>query len=209
AVVFKPDPFSHHSLRALESLHASLRDAAAPGGVLEGATAYGLAGVTASVNDLKKVTTQDERRMYILVTLGVYAVLVFLLRRPGICLYLIATVVLGYLASLGVTDLVFKAMHRGPDPWVGLDWKVGFFLFVILVAVGEDYNIFLMSRVVEEERKHGVVVVTRLAVAQTGGIISLFGLCMAVMFGLNLSGSLASLRQLGCALCLVVLFFQY
>ena len=74
---------------------------------------------------------------------------------PGICLYLIATVVLGYLASLGLTDLVFHALHRGPDPWGGLDWTVGFFLFVILVAVGEDYNIFLMARVIEEERSHG------------------------------------------------------
>ena len=55
--------------------------------------------------------------MYLLVTLGVYAILVALLRRPGICLYLIATVVLGYLASLGVTDLVFRALHRGPEAW--------------------------------------------------------------------------------------------
>ena len=61
--------------------------------------------------------------------------------------------VLGYLASLGVTELVFKSLHTAPEPWVGLDWKVGFFLFVILVAVGEDYNIFLMARVIEEERE--------------------------------------------------------
>ena len=91
--------------------------------------------------------------MYVLVTLGVYVILVLLLRRPGICLYLMVTVLLGYLASLGVTELVFQAPHTGPTPWVGLDWKVGFFLFVILVAVGEDYNIFLMSRVIEEEQQ--------------------------------------------------------
>jgi len=76
----------------------------------------GLAGASAAVNDLKKVTTNDERRMYVLVTLGVYAILVLLLRRPGICLYLIVTVILGYLASLGVTELVFKALHKGPRP---------------------------------------------------------------------------------------------
>ena len=58
---------------------------------------------------------------------------------------------LGYLASLGVTDLLFRAIHRGSTPWIGLDWTVAFFLFVILVAVGEDYNIFLMLRVIEEE----------------------------------------------------------
>ena len=83
----------------------------------------GLAGSTSMVNDLRRVTTSDQRRMYVLITLGVYAILVLLLRRPGICLYLIATVVLGYLASLGLTDLVFKALHRGPEPrgagWTG------------------------------------------------------------------------------------------
>ena len=78
-------------------------------------------------HDLKLVTTSDQRRMYLLVTIGVYAVLVALLRRPGICLYLIATVVLGYLASLGVTDLLFRALHRGLGPWDGLDWTVAVF----------------------------------------------------------------------------------
>ena len=67
----------------------------------KGPTAIGIAGSTSTVHDLKTVTTSDEHRMYVLVTLGVYAILVVLLRRPGICLYLIATVVLGYLASLG------------------------------------------------------------------------------------------------------------
>ena len=143
--------------------------------------------------------------MYFLVTLGVYIILVLLLRRPGICLYLIVTVLVGYLASLGVTELVFKAMHTGPTPWVGLDWKVGFFLFVILVAVGEDYNIFLMSRVIEEERKHGTIEGTRRAVTHTGGIISSCGLIMAGTFGSMLTGSLTALRELGFALGLGIL----
>ena len=76
---------------------------------------------------------------------------------------------LGYLASLGITELVFRALHHGTEPWGGLDWTVGFFLFVILVAVGEDYNILLMARVIEEEEKHGITEGTRLAVAHTGG----------------------------------------
>lgn len=204
-IVFKSDPFSDQSLRALEAVYREMGAAAGPGKSLEGASAFGLAGASASVNDLKKVTTSDERRMYILVTVGVYAILVVLLRRPGICLYLIVTVVLGYLASLGLTEIVFKAMHRGPEPWVGLDWKVGFFLFVILVAVGEDYNIFLMSRVIEEEARHGVVEGTRLAIAHTGGIISSCGLIMAGTFGSMLTGSLTALRELGFALGLGVL----
>jgi RND superfamily putative drug exporter len=130
---------------------------------------------------------------------------VLLLRRPGICLYLILTVVLGYLASLGVTELVFRWLHHSSEPWGGLDWTVGFFLFVILVAVGEDYNILLMARVIEEEGKHGITEGTRLAVAHTGGIISSCGLIMAGTFGSMLTGTLTSLRELGFALGLGIL----
>ena len=84
-----------------------------------GRRGVGLTGATASVDDLKKVTTSDERRMYVLSRSGVYVILVVLLRRPGICLYLIATVILGYLASLGVTELVFKGCTPGPSPGSG------------------------------------------------------------------------------------------
>ena len=203
-LIFKSDPFSEPSLKTLEVVRKTVLDAAKPGGPLEGMTATGMAGSTSMVADLKEVTTRDEHRMYWMVTLGVYVVLVILLRRPGICLYLIATVVLGYLASLGLTELVFRALHQGPDPWVGLDWKVSFFLFVILVAVGEDYNIFLMARVLEEEKKHGPIEGTRLAVMHTGGIISSCGLIMAGTFGSMLTGNLTALRELGFALGLGV-----
>ena len=126
-------------------------------------------------------------------------------RKPGTSLYLVATVVLGYLSSLGLTELLFRALHHGHQSWEGLDWTVGFFLFVILVAVGEDYNILLMARALEEQRKFGVVEGTRRAVAQTGGIISSCGLIMAGTFGSMLAGSLTSLRELGLALALGVL----
>ena len=204
-VLFKTDPFSEASLHALARVDGLLRAATAPHEPLEGTASFGIAGSSSMVYDLKRVTTHDEQRMYVLVTLGVYAILVILLRRPGICLYLIATVVLGYLASLGLTDLVFHALYRGTTPWGGLDWTVGFFLFVILVAVGEDYNIFLMARVIEEERVHGTIEGTRRAVARTGGIISSCGLIMAGTFGSMLTGSLTSLRELGFALGLGVL----
>ena len=204
-VVFKTDPFSTPTLHSLDRLDQTLNAASRPGGPLYHASAIGTAGSTSAVNDLMRVTSGDQRRMYFLVTFGVYVILVALLRRPGTCLYLIFTVVLGYLASLGVTELVFKGLHHSTEPWGGLDWTVGFFLFVILVAVGEDYNILLMARVIEEEEKHGVIEGTRRAIAHTGGIISSCGLIMAGTFGSMLTGTLTSLRELGFSLGLGIL----
>ena len=204
-LIFQSDPFSDPSLKSLEEVRSTIKEATLPGGPLAGLTSTGMSGSTSMVADLRDVTTKDEQRMYWLGTLGVYIVLVVLLKRPWICLYLIATVVLGYLASLGITELVFRSMHQGPDPWVGLDWKVSFFLFVILVAVGEDYNIFLMTRVVEEEKKHGPIEGTRQAVMHTGGIISSCGLIMAGTFGSMLTGNLTALKELGFALGLGVI----
>jgi RND superfamily putative drug exporter len=204
-LVFDTDPFATSTVLNLQDILRQVQDAARPGGFLEGVDRVGLAGATAEIADLKDVTLSDERLMYVLVSLGVYGILVVLLRQPVVSLYLVATVVVGYLASLGATELVFRVLHEGPGPWGGLDWKVSFFLFVILVAVGEDYNIFLMSRVVEESREHGVVEGTRRAVTHTGGIISSCGLIMAGTLGSMLLGELNSLKQLGFAMALGVL----
>lgn len=204
-VIFRSDPFSPESMSTLQEVRRLAVDAAGDPGSLAGTAGVGLAGATAMVNDLSRVTNLDEHSMYVLVSGGVFFILLWLLRRPGICVYLMATVILGYLASLGITEVVFRALHHGSQPWYGLDWKVGFFLFVILVAVGEDYNIFLMTRVLEEERKFGPIEGTRLAVAHTGGIISSCGLIMAGTFGAMITGSLTALRELGFALGLGVL----
>ncbi|WP_169977418.1 MMPL family transporter [Tautonia rosea] len=204
-ILLSIDPFSEDGMNALNAIQREVNAlTTAEAGPLAGAE-VGYAGSTPMLYDLRSAIGNDQKRMYVLVTLGVYAILVLLLRRPGICLYLIATVVLGYLATLGLTDLVFQALHEGPEPWQGLDWKVSFFLFVILVAVGEDYNIFLMARVLEEEVGHGPIDGTRRAVAATGGIISSCGLIMAGTFGSMLTGKLLALRELGFALAVGVL----
>ncbi len=204
-IVFKTDPFADLSLQALDDVRETLRVATASGQPLQRASAIGLAGSTSEFSDLKRVTTGDQRRMYVLVTLGVYAILVALLRRPGISLYLDRHRGAGLPGFVGTDRLGLSRPAPGPGPWEGLDWTVGFFLFVILVAVGEDYNILLMARVIEEERKYGVIEGTRRAVAHTGGIISSCGLIMAGTFGSMLTGTLTSLRELGFALGLGVL----
>ncbi len=200
-VVFDVPPFSNEALDTVGRVQAVVRDFVQEGSHPLTGAVIGLGGTPAAVADLRAVTQSDERRINVLVVIAIYAVLVLLLRRPGTCLYLLATVLLSYYATLGLSDLVFRSKaHLLGQPFPGLDWKVAFFLFVILVAVGEDYNIFLMSRVVEEQRKRGVVDGLRYATARTGGIISSCGLIMAGTFFSMMTGTLTAIIELGFAL---------
>jgi RND superfamily putative drug exporter len=80
-----------------------------------------------------------------------------------------------------------------------------FFLFTILVAVGEDYNILLVSRAVQEQARYGVVEGMRRALARTGGIITSCGLIMAGTFATLMLANLNTLLQIGFALAFGVL----
>jgi RND superfamily putative drug exporter len=86
-----------------------------------------------------------------------------------------------------------------------VDWRVPFFLFTILVAVGEDYNILLISRALEERKKHGGIEGTRRALAHTGGTITSCGLIMAGTFATLMLAGLNTLVQVGFALAFGVL----
>jgi RND superfamily putative drug exporter len=139
-----------------------------------------LTGATPSIMDLRSVTLQDNRRIKVAVVMAVFVVLLLVIRRVRLCLYLIATVLLSYYATLGLTQWFFRAAY-GSD-WVGLDWKLPLFLFVILVAVGQDYNVYLVTRIVEEQRRLGWLMGLRRAITRTGGIITACGLVMAATF---------------------------
>ena len=139
-----------------------------------------LAGTTPSIIDLRSVTISDNRKIKFAVVAAVLTILILVLRRFFLSLYLILTVLLSYYATLGLTGCFFKFAY-GSD-YVGLDWKLPLFLFVILVAVGQDYNVYLVTRVLEEQRHLGAIAALRRAVSRTGGIITACGLVMAATF---------------------------
>ncbi|MEO6828114.1 MAG: MMPL family transporter [Microbacteriaceae bacterium] len=135
-------------------------------------------GVTATAIDTNDASTHD-RNLIIPLVLGVILVILMLLLRSVLApVLLIASVVLSYAAALGVSALVFNGVFGFP----GADPSVPMFGFVFLVALGIDYNIFLMTRVREESLTHGTRRGVLRGLTATGGVITSAGLVLAATF---------------------------
>jgi RND superfamily putative drug exporter len=135
-------------------------------------------GVTAVALDTKVASIHD-RNLIIPLVLGVILLILMLLLRAIVApLLLIATVVLSFAAALGVSAVVFNGVFAFP----GADPVVPLFGFVFLVALGVDYNIFLMTRVREESLKHGTREGVLRGLVVTGGVITSAGLVLAATF---------------------------
>jgi putative drug exporter of the RND superfamily len=158
-------------------------------------------GNTALNLDVQTASQRDNQVIIPLIMLVVLAVLAVLLRAIVAPLILIATVVLSYGAALGLSALIF-------------DWAIGvettdssfpLFVFVFLVALGIDYNIFLMTRVREEAFDHGTRRAALVGLAATGGVITSAGLVLAATFAVLATLPLTFTTQLGIAVALGVL----
>lgn len=202
-VVTHSDPFDPASLKTLNLLEAWLQSelprSAGDLGDVE-AECY---GVTVNTRDLAEITEADRVRINTLVLAGIFLILLALVRRPWLAAYLLLTVLFSYYATLGATTLAGTFWSGRPLGQV--DWRVPFFLFTILVAVGEDYNILLITRALQERRRHGTEEGMRRALARTGGTITSCGLIMAGTFATLMLASLGTLVQIGFALAFGVL----
>jgi RND superfamily putative drug exporter len=159
-----------------------------------------MAGFAAQNEAIKAFFTQDFRLVGIVVLLGVFLVLVLLLRSLVAPLYLLASVVLSYAAAMGLTTFIWQDLAG----MQAIDWTVPIFAFMMLVSVGADYNIFLMSRVREEVRRDPKRGIAR-AVTRTGAIITSAGIIFAGTFAALISSPLNSIAEAGTAITLGLL----
>jgi RND superfamily putative drug exporter len=178
------DPYS---TRAFD-LVPGIRDAAtaAGGDVLVG-------GPTAQEYDLRQSATRDNRLIVPIALFVVFLILAALLRAITAPLVLIGTVILSYLAALGIGAFFFENIFDFP----GMPPDLPLFAFIFLVALGVDYNIFLMARVREETQGHGTRDGTIRGLAVTGAVITSAGLVLAGTFSTLAVLPLVTLTEIG------------
>ena len=204
-VVLDRPAYSLESMAAVQHIRRLAEETAGgfsadPAAGPAGRYAVHVAGATAEMIEIRAVTQADFPRIVVLV-LGVIFLMVFaLLRDAVLSAFMVGGTVLSYFATLGLSHWAFAAVGAA-----GLDWKVEVFLFVVMVAVGVDYSIFLAARVSQEVRTAGVAEAVRRGIEHTGPVISSCGIIMAATLGSLMAGELKLLVQLGFAMALGML----
>ncbi|MER7819007.1 MMPL family transporter [Streptomyces sp. NPDC096153] len=159
---------------AAEDTVVRLRDAVH---AVPGADAL-VGGYTAQQYDTQRTAERDRLLIVPVVLVVILLILVALLRSVLVPVLLVATVALNFVATLGVSALVFQGVFG----FSGTDASVPLYGFVFLVALGVDYNIFLMSRVREEALLHGTREGVLRGLTATGGVITSAGVVLAATF---------------------------
>ena len=167
-----------------------------------GARDSGVVGLDAVAYDIGSTSTSDLLAIAPVVVAVLLVLLAVLLRSLIAPIYLIATVGLSYLAALGAATLVF--VRLGGDG--SLNFVIPILLFTFAMALGEDYNILLMTRVREEAHRHALRDALVRAVGHTGGTITSAGVILAGTFAvLGIVGNQEQARQLGFTIAFAVL----
>ncbi len=197
-VVLSEDPYGNEAIDLIPGMRSALdaEDAA-----------YGpeariiTGGLTAAYADIRQTIDEDFWRVAAITVAGVLLVLIVLLRAIVAPIYLVATVLLSWMASMGLAALLFQGILG----YSGVSYFLSLIVFVLLVALGSDYNIFLMSRVREESDRRGVHEGIRVASARTGAVITAAGIILAATFAAMAVSPLRMLLQIGVTVAVGVL----
>ena len=139
-VVFEGNPYDLETLDRVDGLIAAVKRAAKDSPYADAEIVVG--GVTGIYHDLKNISAEDYRRTVTIMLIGIGLILLALFRSVVIPVYLLVSLFITYFTSIGFAEWLFVRMigHSG------LNWAVPFFSFVMLIALGVDYSIFLMDR---------------------------------------------------------------
>jgi RND superfamily putative drug exporter len=184
---------SQAAFRTVDRLRASVHAIGGADARVGGGSAVNL--------DIQRASRHDRNVVVPLVLVVVLGILAVVLRALVAPLLLVGTVVLSFVAALGVSSLVFNHLFS----FAGADASLPLWVFVFLVALGIDYNIFLMTRVHEEAGRHGTARGALVGLAATGGVITSAGLVLAGTFVALATLPLVFVTEIGFAVAFGVL----
>lgn len=174
-LTFTENPYSREVMDVLESFLEE-GEQWLEANAIEGSLYF--AGETASKVDDRSVNNRDLMVIIAIEIIFILALLIFLTKSIKMPIYMMSTILLSFVAALGLgvflTDVLF-----GID---SISNRVPLYSFVFLVALGIDYNIIMISRFMEERKKHPVKKAIEIAVSRTGGVISSAGIILAATF---------------------------
>jgi RND superfamily putative drug exporter len=169
------DPGGTPALNAVPSIRA--RTTAVAKSI--GATDSAVGGQAPALSDISRISNNDLLKVIPIAIVMIGLLLCLVMRSLIAPLYLIASVALSYLAALGLAALLFIELgHQG-----GLTFFLPFLMFIFLLALGEDYNILVMTRIREEARQHSLREAVTRAIGATGNTVTSAGLVLAGTFG--------------------------
>lgn len=195
SVAFTDDPYDQAGLQRIADLRAALATGL-PAGV------RALVGGDPAVQFDGQLAAERDLRLIIPIALAVILLILMLLLRALVApLYLIATVIVSFFGAFGLSVVVFRDVLGQP----GVHPVEPTFAFLFLVALGVDYNIFLMARVREEAKRRGTRDGTLAGLVATGGVITSAGIVLAGTFAVLMTLPLTMLFQLGFTVAVGVL----
>ncbi|CAM4283675.1 MMPL family transporter [Paenibacillus tarimensis] len=188
-VIFEGNPYEVETLKQIPELEAAV--ARALKGTEYVDAAYAVSGVTSMNNDLRNISAEDYSRTMVLMLIGITLILIILFRSLVMPIYLVLSLLLTYYTSMGIAEVIFVQIMG----LTGISWAVPFFGFVMLMALGIDYSIFLMDRFKEYRHldpKEGIL----LAMKNMGTVIMSAALILGGTFAAMLPSGVMSLLQI-------------
>ena len=198
-VIFAANPYSNEAMNQVDDIKNTV-ERVTKGTKLENAK-VAIGGITSTNADLRTMSNQDYSRTVVLMLVGISIILIFLFRSIIMPAYIIGSLILAFYTAMGINEAIYVNLIE----YSGISWAVPFFGFVILIALGVDYSIFLMDRfneyrdlsikeaMLEAMKKMGTVILSAavilggtFAAMMPSGMLSLLQIASIVLIGLAL-----------------------
>ncbi|WP_433744363.1 efflux RND transporter permease subunit [Falsibacillus pallidus] len=201
-VIFSDSPYSNKAMGKVDDIKAAVKRAV-KGTKLENAT-VAVGGITSINADLHQMSSQDYSRTVVLMLVGISIILIFLFRSIIMPLYIIGSLILTYYTSMAMNEALYVNLLG----YTGISWAVPFFGFVILVALGVDYSIFLMDRF-NEYKTLSVADAMLMAMRRMGTVIISAVVILGGTFAAMMPSGMLSLLQIASIILIGLLLYAF